>query len=184
MSFDQNTKCVGTSLTVNLSNCIKMNHKYLWYEVKIKTMRRRGQLNNIQNYVLTFCCIFWMIVFKHLNSKNILILLIYINPLNTFSWSFVLNRPKNKCFFILCELFVRPGSSWWLVNTWCRGGRRLQASRLVSSTEASCDRGRAISFEVAADVLSLEAEQHVSFHHCSLSESCTKRRMSHWMFLL
>lgn len=52
----------------------------------------------------------------------------------------------------VCALFVIPGSSWWLVNTWCRGGHRLWASRLESSTEVSCDRGRAIRFVVADKV--------------------------------
>lgn len=52
----------------------------------------------------------------------------------------------------VCALFVIPGSSWWLVNTWCRGGHRLWASRLESSTVVSCDRGRAIRF-VVADVV-------------------------------
>lgn len=48
---------------------------------------------------------------------------------------------------------MTPGSSWWLVDTWCRGGRRRRASPLGSSTAASWDRSRAVRFVDAADVL-------------------------------
>lgn len=46
---------------------------------------------------------------------------------------------------VTCCLFATPGSSWWLVNTWYRGGRRLSGSQPESSTEVSCRRETVLS---------------------------------------
>lgn len=47
-------------------------------------------------------------------------------------------RQETKIFFCRCSAV--PDSSWWHVNTWCRGERRLSGSQPETSSGPSCFR--------------------------------------------